>query len=57
LAEDHLAAARHNTLAYGKDTTIQAKLIANPDRPLRTIRTSTGNGENPRSARNDYVQR
>jgi GntR family transcriptional regulator, transcriptional repressor for pyruvate dehydrogenase complex len=42
LAHDHLAAARHNTLAYGKNTTIQAKLMANPD---------------GRSARYDYIKR
>ncbi|MDN4518376.1 MULTISPECIES: FadR/GntR family transcriptional regulator [Mycolicibacterium] len=32
LAQDHLAAARHNTLAAGSDRTIEAKLIANHDR-------------------------
>ena len=29
LAQDHLAAARRNTLAVGKDKTIEAKLISN----------------------------
>jgi GntR family transcriptional regulator, transcriptional repressor for pyruvate dehydrogenase complex len=42
LAQDHLAAARRNTLAFGNDTTIQARLIANPD---------------GRTPRNDYLQR
>jgi DNA-binding GntR family transcriptional regulator len=28
LAQDHLAAARRNTLAIGKDKTIEAKLIS-----------------------------
>ncbi|UXA09914.1 GntR family transcriptional regulator [Mycobacterium sp. SMC-8] len=32
LAQDHLAAARRNTLAVGSDRTIEAKLIANHDR-------------------------
>lgn len=31
LAQDHLAAARRNTLAFGRDRTIEAKLISNPD--------------------------
>ena len=30
LAQDHLAAARRNTLAVGADKTIEAKLISNP---------------------------
>jgi DNA-binding GntR family transcriptional regulator len=29
LAQDHLAAARRNTLAVGNDKTIEAKLISN----------------------------
>lgn len=32
LAQDHLAAARRNTLAAGSDKTIEAKLISSPDR-------------------------
>jgi DNA-binding FadR family transcriptional regulator len=40
LAQDHLAVARRNTLAYGKDTTIQAKLITNPDQPFRLTRAA-----------------
>jgi GntR family transcriptional repressor for pyruvate dehydrogenase complex len=28
LAQDHLAAARRNTLAFGRDKTIEAKLIS-----------------------------
>jgi GntR family transcriptional repressor for pyruvate dehydrogenase complex len=32
LAQDHLAAARRNTLAVGADKTIEAKLISNGDR-------------------------
>jgi DNA-binding FadR family transcriptional regulator len=32
LAQDHLAAARHNTLAFGMDKTIEAKLISSADR-------------------------
>ena len=52
LAQDHLAAARHNTLAYRQNGTIQAKLIADPDRLfLRPARTDT------RSDRDDYIQR
>jgi GntR family transcriptional regulator, transcriptional repressor for pyruvate dehydrogenase complex len=35
LAQDHLAAARRNTLAFGRDRTIQARFIANPNGPLR----------------------
>lgn len=31
LAQDHLAAARRNTLAFGRDRTIEAKRISNPD--------------------------
>lgn len=31
LAQDHLAAARRNTLAVGTDKTIEAKLISNPE--------------------------
>ncbi|WP_163748682.1 FadR/GntR family transcriptional regulator [Mycolicibacterium helvum] len=31
LAQDHLAAARRNTLAFGRGKTIEAKLIANAD--------------------------
>ena len=31
LAQDHLAAARRNTLAFGRDRTIEAKLISDPD--------------------------
>jgi GntR family transcriptional repressor for pyruvate dehydrogenase complex len=30
LAQDHIAAARRNTLAFGRDTTIQARLIRSP---------------------------
>jgi DNA-binding GntR family transcriptional regulator len=37
LAQDHLAAARRNTLAFGQDKTIEAKLISNPD-PRRGTR-------------------
>ncbi|EUA49949.1 hypothetical protein I552_0877 [Mycobacterium xenopi 3993] len=29
VAQDHLAAARRNTLAFGTDKTIEAKLIGN----------------------------
>jgi DNA-binding GntR family transcriptional regulator len=32
LAQDHLAAARRNTLAAGTDKTIEAKLISSHDR-------------------------
>ncbi|MBV8928742.1 MAG: FadR family transcriptional regulator [Mycobacteriaceae bacterium] len=42
LAQDHLAAARRNTLAHANDRTIQARLIPNPD---------------GRSTRNDYLRR
>jgi GntR family transcriptional regulator, transcriptional repressor for pyruvate dehydrogenase complex len=35
VAQDHLAAARHNTLAFGTNRTIQARLIGNADGPLR----------------------
>jgi DNA-binding GntR family transcriptional regulator len=31
LAQDHLAAARRNTLAFGMDKTIEAKLISGSD--------------------------
>ena len=31
-AQDHLAAARRNTLAVGSDKTIEAKLISSTDR-------------------------
>ena len=34
LAQDHLAAARRNTLAVGTDKTIEAKLISNADHEL-----------------------
>ena len=30
LAQDHISAARRNTLAFGRDTTIQARLIRSP---------------------------
>ena len=38
LAQDHLAAARRNTLAVGKDKTIEAKLISNADNASRDRR-------------------
>lgn len=57
LAQDHVAAARRNTLAFGKGSTIQAKLIADPDRPLRSARITSENGGEVRRVRNDYIER
>lgn len=34
IAQDHLSAARSNTLAFGSDKTIQARLISNADQTL-----------------------
>jgi len=57
LAQDHLAADRRNTLAFGQDRTIQARLITNPDRPLRSPRAAPDGRSHGRSPRDEHIQR
>jgi GntR family transcriptional regulator, transcriptional repressor for pyruvate dehydrogenase complex len=57
LAQDHLAAARRNTLAFGTDRTIEARLITSPDRRLRSNRAALEDRENGRSPTDDHTQR
>jgi GntR family transcriptional repressor for pyruvate dehydrogenase complex len=50
LAEDHLAAARRNTLAFGMDKTIEAKLISGSDHLGSRLHT---NGQHPADKETD----
>ena len=47
LAQDHLAVARRNTLAFGSDQTIEAKLMS--DLGPRLVPRATYNGRPPQS--------
>lgn len=42
IAQDHLAAARRNTLAFGSDKTIEARLITGADQQLEYNRKESG---------------
>lgn len=53
VAADHLGAARRNTLAYGRDKTIEAKLISHADQHFGAVTGGTGHHRTPTAQREE----